>query len=267
MINLLAIEWLKIKRYRTFWILAALFAVLLPLWIYGISTGFISPGGGKKGGNINPFATGYKFPEVWASVCYWASVMVMFVSVLVIILTTNEYAYRTNRQNVLDGWNRMQFFHAKVWLVVFLSVAVTAYVFLVGAVFGRINSGSFTDMFHHLRDVAYFFVLTLDYLGFGLFIAIWIRRSGLAIGLFILYSMFIETIVKSLINHYANKPYGNFMMLQSSDELLPFPLPQMAKAMVGMKADFSLNIYLAVTIGWCALYYVLGRLLLLRKDW
>jgi len=267
MMKLLAIEWLKIKRYRTFWILAALFMVMLPLWLYGISSGFISPGGGKKGDGINPFATGYKFPEVWASVGYWASVMIMFVSILVIILTTNEYAYRTNRQNVLDGWDRMQFYHAKVLLVVVLSIATTGYIFVLGAIFGRVNSGSFSGMFHHLREVAYFFILSLDYLGFGLFLAIWIRRSGLAIGLFLLYSMFIETIVRALVNHYADKPYGNFLILQSGDELLPFPLAQMAKAMIGIRPTFSLNIYLAVTVGWCIVYYVMGRLLLLRKDW
>ena len=43
--NLLAIEWLKIKRYRTFWILGSLFVVLLPVCFYigyfGAGAGFL----------------------------------------------------------------------------------------------------------------------------------------------------------------------------------------------------------------------------------
>ena len=268
MIKLLAIEWLKIKRYPTFWILAALFALLLPLWVYGVASGFISPGGGGKNGpKINFFATGYTFPQVWASIGYWASVFIMFVSMIVIILTTNEYGYRTNRQNVLDGWTKMQFFHSKVLLVVVLSLLTTLYVFALGTVFGRIYTGSFSGMFHELRLLGYFFLLSLDYLGFGLFLAILIRKSGLAIGLFLLYSMFLETILKSIVNHYTDKPYANLLMLQSSDELLPFPLPQMAKAMIGIRPTLSVNTYLIATIGWCVVYYVACRLLLLRKDW
>ena len=141
--TLLAIEWLKIKRYPTFWILAGFFLMLLPLWNYQISSGIIQLGGG----NINLFDRAYSFPGVWSNVGFWGSVFIVFMSILVIILTTNEFSYRTHRQNVIDGWSRMQFYHAKVWLVVLLSLLATAYLFLIGVAFGLSHSGSIGDIF------------------------------------------------------------------------------------------------------------------------
>jgi hypothetical protein len=46
MVSLLHIEWLKIKQYRTFWILAGLFMFFLPAWNYGINNGILKIGGG-----------------------------------------------------------------------------------------------------------------------------------------------------------------------------------------------------------------------------
>jgi len=265
MMALLSIEWLKIKRYRTFWVLAGLYLLLLPLWNYEVANGFIRMGGGKNG--INFLSTAYSFPQVWGNLGFWGSVFIMFMSILVIIITTNEFGYRTHRQNIIDGWNRMQFYHAKVLTVVLLSFLVTVYLFLLGIIFGGINSGSLNSLFSEFQQVGYFFLMSLDYLGFALFIAIWIKRSGLAIGLFLLYSMMIENILKGVINHYMDTPFGNFLFLQSSDELLPFPLIQMAKTMIAGGTTISMTTYALVTVFWCLVYYFAGRVMLQKRDW
>ncbi len=212
--GLLAIEWLKIKRYRTFWILTGLFLLLLPIWNMQVASGMLKIGGNAKNG-INFLSTAYSFPQVWGNLGFWGSIFITFITILVIIITTNEYAFRTNRQNVIDGWNRMQFFNGKVLLVCLLSLLATVYLFLLGVIFGGYNSGSLSGLFNEFQQVAYFFLLSLDYLGFALFIALWIRRSGLAIGLFLLYSLIIENLLKSLVNHlHMDKPYGNLLPLQ-----------------------------------------------------
>lgn len=265
--ELLSIEWLKIKRYRTFWVLVGLFAILVPLWNYEVANGFLKFGGNGKNGGINLLDTAYSFPQVWGNVGFWGSIFINFLAILVIILTTNEYTYRTNRQNIIDGWRKTDFYHAKVWLVVLLSVVATVFSFILGAIFGFFNSHSLSNIFSGIEQVGYFFLLSLDYMGFALFIGLWIRRSGLAIGLFLLYSMIIESILKGVINHYMDKPYGNLLPLQASDELLPFPLLQMAKAMIQTGPTISMNTYALVAACWCVIYYFAGRALLLRNDW
>jgi ABC-2 type transport system permease protein len=265
MMALLRIEWLKVKRYNTFWVLAGLFALLLPLWNLFVANGFINTGGGKNG--INFLSQAYSFPQVWGNLGFWGSIFIMFMSILVIILTTNEYGFRTNRQNVIDGWSRMQFYHAKVWLVFVLSIIATVYLFLLGLIFGVINSGSLSGLFSEFQQLGYFFVLCLDYLGFGLFLAIWIRKSGLAIGMFLLYSMIIENIVRGVVNHYIDTPIGNLLPMQSSDELLPFPLIHMAKTMMAGGVTISMTTYAIVAISWCLIYYFAARAMMLKRDW
>jgi len=265
--KLLAIEWLKIKRYRTFWILIGFFVVLLFLWNYEAMKGNIMLGNSKKNHGISIVNSDYSFPQAWSNLGYWGSLFIIFISILVIILTTNEYTYRTNRQNVIDGWKRQQFFHSKVLVVVMLSIFSSLFVVLLGAVLRLSQSGSLTGFFTGFHQMAYFFLLSLDYLGFALFIAIWIKRSGLAIGLFLLYSTIIETILKAVVNNYADKSYGNFLPLQASDELLPFPFPQMIKPMMSASPSFSMHTYALVAVGWCLVYYFVARAMLLRNDW
>jgi hypothetical protein len=263
--NLLAIEWLKIKKYRTFWILMGLFFLLLPLFNYMISSGLLHLGGRKNGFNV--LSTVYSFPGVWSSMGFWGSIFINFMAILVIIITTNEFEFRTNRQNIIDGWERMDFLNGKILIVLLLSLVVTLYVFLTGLVFGRVTGGSFNGAFSGIAQVGYFFILSLDYMGFGLLLALLIRKSGLAIGLFLLYSLIIENIIVGSVNHFTNKPWGNLVMLQSSDELLPFPMMKMAQTMMGSDPAISMSIYAVVACAWCAVYYFIARAVLLRKDW
>ncbi len=269
MIGLLEIEWLKIKRYRTFWILVGLFLALLLLWNYEAAQGNINIGGGKKSHGMSIVNSDYSFPLAWGSTGYWGSIFIMFISIVVIILTTNEFAYRTHRQHVIDGWTKMNFFHAKVMLVVVLSIASTLSVVLVGSILGWMHYHSFAGFFGEFKLLGYFFLLSLDYLGFALFLALLIRRSGLAIGLFLLYAMFLETILWVIINNYSpdNKPLGGLLPLQAGDSLLPFPYPPMVKMLSEGTPSLPMTTYALVTCGWCLIYYFAGRAMLLRRDW
>jgi ABC-type transport system involved in multi-copper enzyme maturation permease subunit len=262
---LLAIEWMKIKRYRTFWVLVGLFMLLLPVWNYEIASGVMKFGSDAKGG-VNILSTAYSFPDVWANLGFWGSIFIIFISILVIIITTNEFQYRTHRQNIIDGWDRAAFFNAKILVVLMLSIAATLFLCLTGLAFGWSFSGSLAHAFDNFQMVGYFFLLSLNYLGLAFFLAIVVRRSGLAIGLFLLYNNIVEHILKSVLNHFSDMPIGNFLPLQASDELLPFQLMQMMKSMMPASA-ISSTTYALVTVGWCAVYYFAGRAILLRKDW
>lgn len=260
--NLLFIEWLKIKRYRSFWILTGLFFTLLPLWNYEIYSGVLKMGGG----NINILSQAYSFPEVWGNLGWWASIFIIFLAILVITLTCNEFSFRTHRQNIIDGWNRLAFFHAKVLLVLSLSVGTTLFMYLLGSIFGLSISGSVSGLFSNIAPLGYFFVLSLNYLGAALFIALLIRKGGMAISLFLFYTMIVEAALSPLINHFSNTKIGNLLPLQASDELLPFPLMKMAENLMGAKDGFSPMVYVLTSLLWISLYYFAGRRLMQQRD-
>jgi hypothetical protein len=262
--SLLSIEWLKIKNYRSFWILAGAFAGLLLLWNAGVNTDVISVG--PK--DINILNDDYSFPSVWHNLGWWTSLFVLFISILVITLTCNEFTYRTHRQNVIDGWSRLHFYHAKVSLVLTFSIGITILVFVSGAVFGFLSGGTLRGMFSDLSHLGYTFLLTLNYLGLSMLLALLIRRSGLTIALFLAYALFLEVAIQGILNHYTDSHAGDYLPLQASDELLPFPLP--AAAAILMKKHFVAGpahyTFVIVSCGYIALYYFLGKSIVLKRD-
>lgn len=78
MLHLLKIEWLKVKYYRTFWILSILFAFSL----YGVNeivytvqhNAFNNTPAAQMIIGTPPF----QFPEVWHTVSYVASFLLFF---------------------------------------------------------------------------------------------------------------------------------------------------------------------------------------------
>ena len=260
---LLSIEWLKIKHYRTFWVLIGLFILLLILCNYEINSGVVTFGSS----NINIFSQAYTFPEVWGNVGFWTRFFSGLIAIIIIILTTNEYQYRTNRQNVIDGWKRLDFYHAKWGLVIALSCAVTLYTFLLGFIFGLANGSSVGSFYEHLGTLIYVFILCLNYFGFALTLSFFLKRSGLAILIFLLYTYIIEVLLFYYLNHKIDFKPGYFLPLQCSAEMLPFPIFEMLKKMIQPKNNPS-EITLAITsLCWIAIYYFTGRNKLLKSDW
>lgn len=261
--KLLATEWMKVRKYRTFWIMIGMFLLLLPLWNYGINSGVLQIFG-KTG--IDVISKAYSFANVWDNLGFWTSIFVVFISILTIIITTNEYMYRTNRQNIIDGLSRLQYYHAK-WLVVFsLTVFTTLYVFIVGTIFGAVND-SFSNFPGNINGLFYVFVLAFNYYAFAMLIGFFFKRSGIAIGIFFLYSMIIESMLKGIMNFRNSLDLGNYLPLQASDELLPFPIVEFIKSMTQLEKAPALTGYVIASFAWIIIYYIIGRLRLVKSDW
>ncbi len=256
---LLAIEWLKIRRYRTFWIQSVLFLVLFLLWNWGTQDGLLKFAYGM-------LKSSYSFPEVWGYVGFWGSVFVYFLCILTITLTCNEFTFKTHRQNVMDGWSRLDFFHSKVILVVAGGVLATVFEMLVGILFGALTGG-FDSFGEGWEKVLYLLVTNINYLGFALLIALFIKRSGLAIGLFFLYAFILDNLLDGIVSKITGSQAGNFMPLQASDELLPFPALKSLGGLMGQSSDFGDTTYLIASLVWIAIYYFVGRRLMLTRDY
>jgi len=258
MFDLLKIEWLKVKNYPTFWILLGLFALLLPLFNYQFSSRHVE--------GTELLGLGYDFPNVWSVFGFFTSCLVIFISFLLIILITNEHRYRTNRQNIIDGWTRLQAFHAKCLMILMLAIGTTIYSGIWCLIFGRIYGGSFNGATEDIEKLFYLFILCLNYYGFAAMIAFLIKRSGLSIGVFLLYAWFIENILRWQLRKFS---FGNYLPLQSSDELLPFSLfkqiTSMTRGIAATESPSATN-YLIVSCIYILIYYCVSRYKLVKAD-
>lgn len=254
--NLLKIEWLKIRKYTTFWVLVGLFTGLLFIWTYGLSSGVMQMGDFLK--------SSFAFPSIWANLGHLYSWFVIFLCVFIIISITNEFTFKTHRQNIIDGQSRFDFLHAKMFLILAISLSTTLLFILIGLIFGLINGGG--NPLEGIESVLYVFLFTLNYLSFSALLAFYIRRSGLAVILLLAYFL-MESILGKIINLKLNTQAGNFFPLQSSDELLPFnALKSMANMVGAGKPDLENYFYIIATCIWITIYYFVLRRKIMTSD-
>jgi hypothetical protein len=254
MMHLLKIEWLKIKGYKTFWILATLFLVSivgLNYFVFYIKQGITQ---GNNGAVNAVLGSPFDFPNVWHTVSYFSSFLLFIPGLMIITSITNEYSYKTHRQNIIDGWSRSQFIHVKIALIVIISVLSAIFVFLTSIFYGLLAGSSFS--FEKVDFIAYYFIQALSYCMLALLLSILIKRSGLSIGLFFLYAFIIENFLGAILNNMGgvrtNNGPGDYLPLNTVDNLIPFPF---FRNLIKFGTPPSFYVLLALSGAYLFLYY------------
>jgi hypothetical protein len=176
MMHLLKIEWLKVKNYRTFWILLLISVVTIPAFNYVIydlmNNSFPKVNGKSLLGS--PFA----FPDVWQTVTWNSSLLLLMPAILIITLITNEFTFKTHRQNIIDGLSRMQFINVKLVEILLISIFLTIIVFLTSLAFGYYGNTpkAGVSLFKDVRFTGYFFVQMISYSMIALLIGMFVKR-------------------------------------------------------------------------------------------
>ena len=105
MIELLKIDLKKMTSYRTFWVVCGLYFVTLG---FGAASGmealkWLARTFEDFGEELNisriPL---YHFPDVWTNLIWVGGFLKVVLGIMVVIAVTNEFAYRTVRQNIID---------------------------------------------------------------------------------------------------------------------------------------------------------------------
>ena len=225
MFDLIRIEWLKIRRYPAFWWMFGIVTLSYPginYLFYNIYLNIISRKGGT--GNLaralmgNPFA----FPETWHSVAYFSSCFVMIPSILVIMLMTNEYQFKTNRQNIIDGWSKSQFITGKLCDVVIITFIVTLVYSLAALFFGVVASDDSSRWSEQLQYIPLFMLQTFAQLSIAFLLGFLIRKAFIALGVFIFYYLVLENIGVNYLK-FKQHDEGRFLPFEISDRLIPNP--------------------------------------------
>lgn len=213
------------KKYPAFWWMAGIVALAYPGMNYAIySNGYKDQLEDKQFGPIlrmlpNPFT----FPDVWHTVAFISSLFIFLPSVVVIMFITNEYTYKTHRQNIIDGWSRKEFMLSKMIDVGIVSVLATFLYMITAIVIGTINSGTSSHIFgEQTKYIGLFFLQTFSQLSLALLIALLVRKAFIALGVFLFYFFPLEPLLVGLSNKYK-WGIGEFLPLEISDRLIPFP--------------------------------------------
>ncbi len=253
MLKILKVEWMKVKNYRTFWILLGITAFSVPganYVVYNLMDNSFPKG---RNGVRSLLGSPFAFPDVWQTVCWNAGWLFIIPAILVITLTTNEFTYKTHRQNVIDGWSRGQFIGVKLIEVLLLSLFTTLIVLLTALAFGYIGNKvpEGVSIWQESRYVGYYFVQMLSYSLIAFVMSILIKRAGLAIGIYLLYLLGEKLIVGFLREYYKLTAF-EFLPKETTDRLIPVPY---IKSLTN-SLDVWENIFCLPTWGWLPCIYL-----------
>lgn len=208
--NLIAIEWMKLRRLVTMKVILIIYAITIPLIYFGLA--YIKLGPFTLPDSI------YQFPDAYNYVAYIASWFNLLVGVIIMVFTSNEIKYKTQRQNVIDGLSKQDVILAKFGIVFLFAVAVTLYVALIGLIFGLIYTDDLGQVFNGLEQIGAYFLTTLGYFAFAFFFANVVRMQALAIILYI-----FSTIIESIVGLIVAQEYSQFFPLTTFSNLIPNP--------------------------------------------
>lgn len=264
-------EWLKLRHYPAFW------------WVFGI-TALTYPGINSmflyiyldivdqrtQAGKMVQMLIGdpFTFPEVWRTVAYFSMLFIYIPAILVIMLITNEYTYKTHRQNIIDGWTRQRFMTGKLIDVLLVSLLVTVLYTITAYVMGMVETKTLpVDKWSLAYYAGLFGLATFAHLSVAFLFGLVLRRSFIALSAFTFYGLIFENIASKFIQFKLKQGWWEYLPLEISRNLLPRPAFIGRLDEAGYKTALAMvQPHIWMSIGFCILVWGISYLYFLKKD-
>ena len=273
MIKLIKIEFKKILTYKIFWILVGLYFLFLSAGI--LMAEFMI---NNMVDNINhhspipmPHVAIYFFPWVWQNITFFATIryVLIFPAIVIIILITNEFTFKTIRQNVINGMSKAEFLASKLLLILLISVVITFFVTIATVILGMSNTTgiSMALILEKSSFIFGFFVTILSFQIYALFFAFLLRNTGLSIAIFTLYVFIVEPILYYFLKSpiVFKNGISAYLPVNSVLRVTEYPAIQVLKQVMGLNLQDSVSLvacgipilYSAIMVG--IVYWVLCK--------
>lgn len=154
----------------------------------------------------------FNFPYIWHFNTFIAAILKFFLLLVIVSMMSNEYSYKTLKQNLIDGLSKKEFILSKFYTVIAFALISTLFVFVVSLLLGLVYS-DFNEFSIIISDLDYllaFFVKLVGFFSFGLFLGILVKRSAFAVG-----AMFVWLIIESMFKGYL---YWQFQIAENTGE-------------------------------------------------
>jgi len=260
MIRLLKIEYQKLFYNRSFWVMLGLYVVLLAPIAFSFDSLITSVEvnvNGQESSNLAAMLlagfTVFDFPGIWKNMAYLGSWFKLLLALIIVIVVTNEYTYKTLRQNIIDGMSKWEVIWAKQFVIFTLGIISTLVLIVLTMILGVPKEN--VSLFEGSGILIAYFASLLLYLNLAYLFATWLKKAGMAIGVLFLYTLVIENLISFKIPDHINK----FFPMNLIDNMVPNPLGKL----IGQSglSDFSL-VNIMACICYISLFIVLNYWLL-----
>ncbi|APZ47540.1 ABC transporter permease [Polaribacter reichenbachii] len=226
----------------------------------------------------------FNFPYIWHFNTYIAAILKFFLLLVIVSMMSNEYSYKTLKQNLIDGLSKKEFILSKFYTVIAFAGISTVFVFVVSLVLGLVYSdyNEFAIIVSDLEYLLAFFIKLVGFFSFGLFLGILVKRSAFAIG-----AMFVWLIIENMFRGYLfwqfneNEHTSNtvdkfmqFLPLESMTNLIKEPFSRLgavrsAANTMGETFTKSYSVdftNILIVSFWTFVFIYLSYKLLLKRD-
>lgn len=214
------------RKYNAFWWIIGVTALSYPGINYIFYLAFQElTGQPNQASQYAKMALGdpFAFPEVWHTVAFYSSLFVFIPAVVIIMFVTNEYSFKTHRQNIIDGWSRNQFIASKLLDVVIVTLLITLLYFIVTIVTGTANQERLIkNTWGQAYYIGLFALQTFAQLSIAFLTGFLVRKAFLALGIFLFYFIVLENFIVGFLS-WKKMGAANYFPLEISDRLIPKP--------------------------------------------
>ena len=275
MIKLLRIEFKKIRTYKTFWILSGLYFLFLALGL--MMAEFML---NHMIDNINkhtpipfPHIKIYFFPWVWQNMAFFATIrfVLIFPAIVMIILITNEFTFKTIRQNVITGMSKLEFLSSKLLIILLISIIMTIFLVIGTFILGFSNTSeiSLAVIIDKISFIPGFFLTMVCLQIFAMFFGFLMRNTGLSIALFTLYLLIAEPV----LYYFLKSPFifkndiSTYLPANAILRITEYPAIPVLKQVMGITMQETVTpAACAVAILYSAVFLGMVYLFLEKRD-
>lgn len=223
----------------------------------------------------------FNFPYIWHFNSFVAAFFKIFLLLVIVSMTANEYSNKTLKQNLIDGLSKKEFILSKFYMVIVFAAISTIFVFFVSLILGLIYS-NYTELgiiFSDMWFLLAFFVKLVGFFSLGLFFGILIKRSAFAVGgMIMLFLVEFFSYVAVSVTNKGHKAFADsifqFTPFKSMWNLIDEPGSRLSavKAVAkqvgeNLNYDYAVHWYeIAIVLGWTAIFIFLSFRLLKTRD-
>ncbi|MGB3343835.1 MAG: ABC transporter permease [Aequorivita sp.] len=223
----------------------------------------------------------FNFPFIWHFNTYMAAILKLFLAIVIVSMMSNEYSYRTLKQNLIDGLSKKEFVLSKFLTVLLFAALSTIFIFAVSLILGLIFSDykEIGIIFSGMEYIGAYFIKLVAFFSFCLFLGVLVKRSAFALGFLIVWQI-IEWILYGLMKwqffrdtEIADK-VSILFPLNAMANLIKEPLSRLGaiqSAATQLGESFSKDYHvgflnIVIVLVWTALFVYWSYAILKKRD-
>jgi len=228
--RLLSIELQKLFKNRSSKVLIIAYFVLLSLIALIASLKF----------NIGSFEINiaeqgiFNFPYIWHFNTYIASILKLFLAIVIVSMMANEYSYGTLKQNLIDGMSKKEFILSKFYTILLFAFTSTIFIFVLSLILGYTFSSydEFSIVVTEMEYLFAYFVKLVGFFSFCLFLGVLIKRSAFALGFLMIQYIGERVTFGILKKHFLSDKLANDLFdlfpLEAMSNLIKEPFTRLS---------------------------------------